>query len=162
MSRTRGIDENLSKVLKSKQIANYKSLSSNIILTDYLDFIWINKYGPPQRERLCHATDLDNRKFRLREDRVEAVSNLLSGFFSTPPEGIGTSKQLALALASRSRLLHDYLGEELVRQERGEHREERLYGIFQIFRDQIFHDLTLNQFADAFAQTLAYGLFLAN
>jgi hypothetical protein len=157
----KGIDENLNKVLKSKQIANYKSLSSNIILTDYLDFIWINKYGPPQRERLCDLTDLDNRKFRLREDRVEAVSNLLSGFFSTVPEGIGKSQQLALALAARSRLLHDYLAEELVRQERGEHREERLYGLFQIFRDQIFHELTLNQFADAFAQMLAYGLFLA-
>ncbi len=60
-------------MLKSNQIAKYKSLSSNIILTDYLDFVWINKYGPAQRERLCHATDFENRKFRLPEDRVEAV-----------------------------------------------------------------------------------------
>ena len=55
---------------------------------------------------------------------------------------------------------HDYLGEELVRQER-EHQEGKLYGLFQIFRDQIFHELTLKEFADAFAQMLAYGLFLA-
>lgn len=61
---------------------------------------------------------------------------------------------------SRRKLLHDYLGEELVRQEK-EHKQGRLYGLFQIFRDQIFHDLTLNEFADAFAQMLAYGLFLA-
>jgi hypothetical protein len=156
----KGIDENLNKVLKSDQIAKYKSLSSNIILTDYLDFIWINKYGPPQRERLCHATDFENRKFRLREDRVDAVAKLLQGFFSTAPEGIGQAQTLALALATRSKLLHDYLGEELVRQER-EHKEGRLYGLFQIFRDQVFHELTLNEFADAFAQMLAYGLFLA-
>jgi N-6 DNA Methylase len=156
----KGIDENLNKVLKSEQIAKYKSLSSNIILTDYLDFIWINKYGPPQRERLCHATDLENRRFRLREDRVEAVAKLLTGFFSSAPEGIGSAQQLALALATRSKLLHDYLGEELVRQQR-EHKEGRLYGLFQIFRDQVFHELTLNEFADAFAQMLAYGLFLA-
>src|SRR5262249_15478439 len=116
--------------------------------------------GPPQRERLCHATDLEQRRFRLREDRVEAVANLLKGFFSTPPEGIGRSKQLALALAVRSRMLRDYLGEELVRQER-EHREGRLYGLYQIFRDQVFHELTLKEFADALAQMLAYGLFLA-
>jgi N-6 DNA Methylase len=156
----KGIDENLNKVLKSDQIAKYKSLSSNIILTDYLNFIWINKYGSPQRERLCHSTDLENRRFRLREDRVEAVAKLLQGFFSTAPEGIGRAQQLALALATRSKLLHDYLGEELVRQER-EHKEGRLYGLFQIFRDQVFHELTLNEFADAFAQMLAYGLFLA-
>src|SRR5271166_556499 len=156
----KGIDENLTKVLKSEQIAKYKSLSSNIILTDYLDFVWINKYGPRQRERLCHAIDLEDRKFRLREDRVEAVAKLLSGFFSSAPEGIGRAQQLALALATRSRLLRDYLGEELVRQER-EHKEGRLYGLFQVFRDQVFHELTLKEFADAYAQMLAYGLFLA-
>jgi predicted helicase len=88
------------------------------------------------------------------------VRDLLHGFFSTAPEGIGKSQQLALALATRSRLLRDYLGEELVRQER-DHKEGRLYGLFQIFRDQVFHELTLAEFADAFAQMLAYGLFLA-
>jgi hypothetical protein len=153
------IGENLDKVLKSDQITRYKTLSQNIILTDYLHFIWINKDGI-QRATLCHATDLENPRFRLQEDRIAAVSALLQAFFSTPPEGIGRSQQLALALATRSKLLHDYLGEELVRQER-DHKQGRLYGLFQIFRDQVFHELTLNEFADAFAQMLAYGLFLA-
>ncbi len=135
-------------------------MSDNIILTDYLQFIWINKYGAPQSERLCDETDFENARFRLREDRTAAVGKLLQGFFSTAPEGIGRAQQLALALATRSKLLRDYLGEELVRQER-EHKEGRLYGLFQIFRDQVFHELTLKEFADAFAQMLAYGLFLA-
>ena len=155
----KAIGENLDKVLKSDQIKRYKELSQNIILTDYLHFIWINKDGI-QRETLCHATDLESPKFRLREDSVAAVSKLLQGFFSTAPEGISRSQQLALALATRSKLLHDYLGEELVRQER-EHQEGKLFGLFQIFRDQIFHELTITEFADAFAQMLAYGLFLA-
>lgn len=153
------LGENLDKVLKSDQIKRYKTLSQNIILTDYLHFIWISKDGI-QRETLCHATDLESSKFRLKEDRVAAVSKLLQGFFSTAPEGIGRAQQLAMALATRSRLLRDYLGEELVRQER-EHKEGRLYGLFQVFRDQVFHELTLKEFADAFAQMLSYGLFLA-
>jgi hypothetical protein len=155
----KGIGEPLDKVLKSEQIKKYRSLSQNIILTDYLHFIWINKDGI-QRETLCHETDLEYPKFRLRDESITAVARLLEGFFSTAPEGIGRSQQLALELATRSRLLHDYLGEELVRQER-EHKEARLYGLFQIFRDQVFHELTLSEFADAFAQMLAYGLFLA-
>jgi hypothetical protein len=155
----KAIGEPLDKVLKSEQIAKYKTLSQNIIVTDYLHFAWINKDGI-QRESLCHETDLEDRKFRLRDDRAEAVRNLLHGFFSTAPEGIGSAEQLALALATRSKLLHDYLGEELVRQQK-EHTGGRLYGLFQIFRDQVFHELTLNEFADAFAQMLAYGLFLA-
>jgi hypothetical protein len=153
----KAIGENLDKVLKSDQIKRYKTLSQNIIVTDYLHFIWINKDGI-QRESLCHATDLENPKFRLRDDRMFAVSKLFEGFFSTAPEGIGRAQQLALALATRSKLLRDYLGEELVRQER-EHKEGRLYGLFQIFRDQVFNELTLKEFADACAQMLAYGLF---
>jgi hypothetical protein len=155
----KGIGENLDKVLKSNQITRYKSLSQNIVLTDYLHFIWINKDGI-QRETLCHLTDLENRRFKLKEDRVAAVTKLLNGFFSTAPEGIGRSQQLALALAARSRLLRDYLGDELVRQQR-EHTEGKLYGLFLIFRDQVFHELALKEFADAFAQMLAYGLFRA-
>lgn len=42
----KAIGENLAKILKSQQIAKYKSLSKNIILTDYLQFVWINKFGP--------------------------------------------------------------------------------------------------------------------
>jgi Type ISP C-terminal specificity domain/N-6 DNA Methylase len=155
----KAIGEHLDKVLKSDQITRYKTLSQNIILTDYLHFIWISKDGI-QRETLCHVTDLENSKFRLHGDRTEAVAALLRAFLSTAPEGIGRAQQLALALATRSKLLHDYLGEELVRQER-DHKEGRLYGLYQIFRDQVFHELTLNEFADAFAQMLAYGLFLA-
>lgn len=156
----KAIGENLTKVLKSGQMAKYKSLSQNIVLTDYLEFIWINGDGPPLREALCHETDLESPKYKLREDRIAAVSALLEGFFSTAPQGIGRSQQLALALATRSRLLRDYLGEELVRQER-EHKQGRLYGLYSTFRDQVFHELKLSEFADAFAQMLAYGLFLA-
>src|SRR5215469_9198149 len=155
----KAIGEKLDQILKSDQLTRYKSLSQNILLTDYLHFIWVSKNGV-QRETLCYETDLENPRFRLREDRITAVATLLRGLFSTAPEGIGRAEQLALALAARSRLLRDYLGEELVRQER-DHREGRLYGLFQIFRDQVFHELTLKEFADAFAQMLAYGLFLA-
>jgi hypothetical protein len=99
----KAIGENLDKVLKSDQIKRYRSLSQNIILTDYLHVIWVNKDGI-QRETLCHVTDLENPRFRLPEDRVAAVSQLLQGFFSTAPEGIGRAQQLALALATRSKL----------------------------------------------------------
>ena len=156
---TKPISANLDQVLKSDQLRRYRSLSDNILLTDYFHFIWINK-DSVQREPLCHATDLESVRFRVREDRASAVSGLLRGFFSSAPEGIDRSQQLALALAARSKLLRDYLGEELLRQNE-EDQKGRLYGLYQIFRDQVFHELTLKEFADAFAQMLAFGLFLA-
>ena len=154
------IGENLDQILKSDQIARYKKLSNNILLTDYLEFIWIKDAKVNGRERIAVPDDLEGRPKKPREDRVKAVSDLLRGFFSTAPEGIGRAQQLALALAVRSHFLRDFLDRELRRQEK-EHREARLYGLFQVFRDQVFHELALGEFADAFAQMLAYGLFLA-
>ncbi|MDR3483590.1 MAG: N-6 DNA methylase [Bradyrhizobium sp.] len=154
------IGENLSRVLRSDQIAKYKDLSDNIIVTDYLTFIWLNKDESPKRASLCDETELENPDFEISTDAKEGVQTLLAGFFSTPAEGIGKAQDLALALATRGRLLRDYLGDELDRQEK-EETGARLYGLFEIFRDQVFHELTLAEFADAFAQMLAYGLFLA-
>lgn len=157
-NKTIGI--NLDQTLKSEQIKKYRSLSGNILLTDYLQFVWLDEKGVRAREVLCFPTDVETPKFKLRDDRIEAVSKVLTGFFSEPPQGIRRAQDLALALATRSQLLRDFLGEELARQEK-DHVEGRLYGLYQIFKAQVFHDLTLAEFADAFAQMLAYGLFLA-
>jgi len=149
------IGENLDQVLKSDQIRRYKALSNNILLTDYLQFIWIKDGKVNGRENIAFLDDLEGKTKKPREDRVKAVSDLLRGFFSIAPEGIGRAQQLALALATRSHFLRDFLDRELRRQEK-EHREARLYGLYQIFRDQ-----ALSEFAGTFAQMLAYGLFLA-
>lgn len=153
------IDDDLVRVAKSEQIARYSKLSGNILLTDYLQFVWIKDGKVAQRAMLGYSTELMGRGGPT-EPRVAEVTALLDGFFSVPPIGIGRSRQLALALAARSRLLRDFLGDELLRQAR-EHTEGRLFGLFQVFRDQVFHELTTAEFADAFAQMLAYGLFLA-
>ncbi len=154
------IGANLDEVLKSDQIARYKQLSNNILLTDYLQFVWLKDGKVNGRELIAFPHDLEGKARKPREDRIKAVSTLLRAFFSTAPEGIGRAEQLALALATRSHFLRDFLDSELRRQEK-EHTGGRLYGLYQIFRDQIFHELTLGEFADAFAQMLAYGLFLA-
>ncbi|MGH6811575.1 MAG: type ISP restriction/modification enzyme [Methylocella sp.] len=154
------IGENLDQILKSDQIYRYKKLSSNILLTDYMQFIWIKDGKVNGREIIAFPDDLEGKPKRPRGDRVEAVSGLLRGFFSIAPEGIGRAQQFALALAVRSHILRDFLDSELRRQKE-EHAEARLYGLFQVFRDQVFHELSLAEFADAFAQMLAYGLFLA-
>lgn len=154
------VGTNLDRVLKSDQIRRYRELSDNILVTDYLQWIWIDATTVREREILAFPSDLESRKSRLAPERAEAVGRLLDAFFSQAPQGVGRARQLALALATRSRLLRDYLGEELVRQQR-EHREGKLFGLFEIFRDQVFHELTTADFADAFAQMLAYGLFLA-
>ncbi len=154
------IGASLGDTLKSDQIARYRTLSGNILLTDYLEWIWLDAKGIRGREILAFPTDLEGKKTPLRPERVAAVNRLLAGFFSEAPQGIARSEDLAYALATRSRLLRDYLAQELLRQTR-EQTEGRLHGLFEVFRQQVFQDLATKDFADAFAQMLAYGLFLA-
>jgi hypothetical protein len=156
----KAIDENLSRILRSDQIKKYRTLSPNIVLTDYLEFCWIRQDDETVRYRLDHSESLSVRNARLNVEARDQIAALLRGFFSSPPQNISRGHDLALALASRAALLRDFLAIELGRQalvgETG-----RLHALFDVFREQVFHELTVADFADAFAQMLAYGLFLA-
>ncbi|MCF3946941.1 N-6 DNA methylase [Acidiphilium iwatense] len=153
------IGENLDAVLKSAQIKKYRFLSDNILLTDYLHVIWIGPHGI-ERETLAYPDDLESRKHKLNPDRAASVARLLRGFFSAAPTGIARAQDLAAALAARSHLLRDGLTEALAHQA-AHNQQGRLFGLYNAFRAQVFHELELGEFADAFAQMLAYGLFLA-
>ena len=154
------IGENLDAVLKSEQIAKYKQLSGNIVLTDYLEWIWLRDDRVIERETLCHASDAGSRRARLDPDKTRKVAALITGFLSVAPQGLATARQLSDALAARCQSLRDFLFEELHRQDE-KHRGGPLYGLYLSFRENVFHELALVEFADAFAQTLGYGLFLA-
>ena len=150
----------LDHILKSDQIAKYKKLSNNLILTNYLEWIWLKDGNVIAREKLASMSDIGNHKARLDLDKAEKVSILIANFLSTTPKGIASVEILALALATRCHNLREFLTEELIRQEK-EHQEGRLFGLFNVFKKDVFHELSLDGFADAFAQMLGYGLFLA-
>ncbi len=157
---TKSIGENLDAVLKSDQIAKYKRLSGNLILTDYLEWLWLKDGRIINRETLCYSSDAGNHKARLDPDKAEKVAKLIADFLSVPPDKLGNTNTLSRALAVRCHDLRDFLLEELERQEK-EHQEGRLYGLYTVFKEEVFQELALKEFADAFAQTLGYGLFLA-
>ena len=157
---TKPIGDNLDTVLQSDQIAKYKRLSRNLILTDYLEWIWLSDGEVIKRETFCYPSDAGNRRARLDPDKAKKVSKLIADFLSVPPAKLGNTNTLSRALAVRCHDLRDFLLEELERQEK-EHQEGRLYGLYVVFKEEVFQELTLKEFADAFAQTLGYGLFLA-
>jgi len=153
------IDEDLNMVIKSDQIKKYKELSTNILITNYIEWVWIKK-DVIKREILCHITDFDNRRYVLDIDKINAVTKIISHFFSQPPIGISKPLVLAKILAIRSKNLRTFLNEELQRQEI-EHQEGKLWGLYNEFIKNVFAELTIDAFSDAFAQMLSYGLFLA-
>lgn len=154
------IDENLDKILKSDQIKKYQSLSDNILVTNYIEWIWIKGGRIHLRETLCFLTDIESKKGKLDGTKVSSVEKLIKSFLSQAPKEVADAKLLAEALAVRAKLLKDFLLDELKRQE-SEHTEGRLYQLYETFKSFVFHELTVSEFADAFSQNLVYGLFLA-
>ncbi|OPY82516.1 MAG: N-6 DNA Methylase [Syntrophorhabdus sp. PtaU1.Bin153] len=156
----KSIEVSLDQVLKSEQIAKYKRLSNNLILTNYLEWIWLKDGVVAGRETLAYRSDVGYHKAHLDPDKAGKVGKLIGNFLSTAPKGVSRVDVLALSLATRCHDLREFLTEELIRQEK-EHQEGRLFGLFNVFKKDVFHELTLAGFADAFAQMLGYGLFLA-
>jgi len=154
------IEADLNKTLRTKQIKKYKELSSNILLTNYIEFIWLKNGQIAGREALCYISDIENKKFKLDIDKVEKTRKIIQNFFSQAPIGITTVEELANALAVRSRNLRDFLHDELNNQKKF-HTEGKLFALFNTFKTSIFNELTIKEFSDAFAQMLAYGLFFA-
>jgi hypothetical protein len=157
---TKKIGEDLTEILKSDQIKKYSQLSDNILLTNYLDYIWLRKGKPELLASMGSKMDLSNPKFKPSADKIKEVEDLILHFFQVKYLGVGSPKELAKSLAHRGALLRDELSTELQRQE-SEDQRGRLFGLFSTFQQSISNELTLPEFADAFSQMLVYGLFLA-
>jgi len=160
---TKKTDENLDKILKSEQIKKYRELSQNLIVTNYLEFVWIkvsNNVEIIKHETLCYLSDIQNKKFKLDTGKESKTEELLKNFFSQTPKGISTPKDLALALAVRCKNLKDFINEELKRQNE-QSEQDILYELYKAFKINIFAELNISEFSDAFSQMISFGLYLA-
>jgi predicted helicase len=144
---TKKIGENLAEILKTPQIKKYLALNSNLLVTDYLTFIWLKG-------------ETEVRKVQLEEATAPQLENLIKDFYRETPQGISTAKELAKALAIRTKFLKDSLQEVLENQIISQ-STFKLVGLYQYFKNIISENFTTQQFSDAFAQTLSYSLFLA-
>jgi hypothetical protein len=70
----KAIGTNLDKELKSDQFKKYRTLSDNILVTDYLQWIWLDsKTGKAQaRERLIEESDLEGKSLRINPEKAAA------------------------------------------------------------------------------------------
>jgi hypothetical protein len=172
---TKKIDENLSKIIKEEQIQKYQKLSENLVLTDYLDFIWLYKDEQAQRERICFSQDLTKTNFEPKDEQIVKLQNLLLNFLQVKAQPISKVKELAQKLARPSLEVKKFLLEEIKLQiseiekskkaaDKGENyqpKADQLFGVFEVFQKNLFAEIEAEDFADSFAQMLTYSLFLA-
>jgi hypothetical protein len=155
-----GTMHQLEAVLDTPQLAAYRRLP-NLLLTDYLHFILLRDGGEVRRASLISTADLD--AGHLTHTDRGAAEEVLSAWLSAEPAQITSSERLAIELARRAAWLRDGIRAELRREAEASaqgHEDGPLRSLARFYRDNLMSDLDDDGFADAFAQTVAYGLFV--
>jgi len=150
--------DNLEKVENDEQIERYKKDFENFILTNFFDF-WLWRKSEKQwikKVRIIQPNIITRIKTLTPAENSESCLNLFSDFvgFSIPERK--TAKQLATELASRAKRMKEPLFEELTN-----NVESDVDKIYRAFQRYLMPDLSEKDFADIYAQTVVYGLFIA-
>lgn len=148
-----GID--LARTEKTDQLKRYLESLGNLVLTDYLEFRWYLD-GELKLAASLPRPGRDGR-IRFNETAASEVGQLLAQFIAADLPLKSTPKDLATRMAGLARLIRGLI-EQTFKAE-GEHGE--LHNQLQAFRKVLIESLSPAQFADMYAQTLAYGLFAA-
>jgi hypothetical protein len=151
----------LNHIEKSEQLKRYRSTFPNLILTNFYEFRLyrngelIDTVNTSKTKDI--ALDLKTKPPVENEDKLYA---LFSKFFSFTTPNVRSAQTLAHELAKRTRFLRD----EVISIElgnKGQEGQKSIHGFFEAFKKYLIHNLTHEQFADLYAQTITYGLFAA-
>ena len=152
------IGKTLTEVERTDQMKRYRESLGNLILTDYLEFRWY--VGGQYRLTVQLATVADG-KIKLVKNAEQSLQELFTAFLTTSTPTVNSPKELAHRMAALAKLIRDIIqiafNEEGLTDDEPDPLHEQLDG----FRKVLIHDLSPEQFADMYAQTICYGLFAA-
>ena len=143
------------KTREGKQLKRYLHALDNLVLTNYLDFRWYAR----QEKRLSASlsTPKTDKKLPFDATRAEEVAKLLQGFLEFDVEPIRKPPELARRMARLAHMIRDIIIEAFEKKQ----ASEQLRDLYSAFKEVLLPELNPPEFADMFAQTLAYGLFAA-
>ncbi|GAA8245586.1 hypothetical protein HpKG64_07850 [Helicobacter pylori] len=148
---------NLSQLLESKQILKYLELNPNLMLTDYLNFMWVGKdeNNAPLVKKEISIASLDelSKPLKPNPQTERDLIAFFKGFFNHEAALITNAKDFATHLSAPTK----YLKNALIQYQKDEH----VSSIFNNFKEYLYEELSFEDFSDAFAQTLTYSLFIA-
>ncbi len=150
-----GID--LSHKNLKEQFDRYRNSLNNLIFTDYLDFHY---YINGKFVSSVKLADLHDGKIVVLRENFSRFTDLITNFCMKTGQTITSSKQLAEMMASKARMLSDVLERSLENDDL-ENEDSSLKDQMNGFKEVLIHDIGNKEFADIYAQTIAYGMFAA-
>ena len=154
---TKDIGVSLDKVEKSEQMVRYYGYA-NLVLADYLEFRFYRdgiRYGEPIK---IAEYNLINRTITPIPENFELAAKTLLDFTKSHKEPIKSGKHLAKIMGGKAQRIRDNICQFFSIESDKNTDLSRLY---ETLKQLLVHDLTIESFADMYAQTLVYGLFVA-
>lgn len=93
-----------------------------------------------------------------RPQDFATLENLLREFVTQRPQTITSPRDLAERMAGKANLIKDVLGKTL---RNDADLQSELSAQYHAFKENLIHDITPADFADIYAETIAYGMFAA-
>lgn len=145
-----------SKQLK-EQFERYRASLDNLIITDYIDF---HLYIDGAFVTSIKIADIYKGAIVSKPENFATFTNILKDFCSHIGQTIKSSKRLAEMMAGKARMLSDVIEKSLNSDEQNA-ENSTLRDQMTAFKQILIHDIKPKEFADVYAQTIAYGMFAA-
>jgi hypothetical protein len=146
------------EILESEQVTRYRSTLENLFVTDFIRFtLFRPEVGRIDVTLVESPAKLHAGAFPVSAGQRSQLEALLSALFSARAPAATSAEMLADGLARRATLLRDAIRELLTPKNEG---GEALRRLWEFYRRTLMSDMEADDFADTYAQTLTYALFL--
>jgi type I restriction-modification system DNA methylase subunit len=148
--------EDLDIIEETEQLKRYLQTFPNLILTNFLEFRLYRDGLLIDKVLTGRPVILHRLKTTPPVEKEPELIELFNKFFSFSIPKVYSAQALAVELAKRTGFLREIIADELK-----EGTSSNLRGFYDAFKKYLISNLTEEDFADLYAQTITYGLFAA-
>ena len=154
-AETKDLDVELDQIEKSEQLKRYLGYP-NLILTNYLEFRFFRN---GEKYQTIKIAEIKYSVVQSIEASFASLEHEIKAFLSGKPETIKGAEKLAKIMGGKASRVRENVQRFLSGEKDAKNQE--LFRIYDVMKQLLVHDLKVDKFADMYAQTLVYGLFVA-
>ncbi|MBD1542249.1 N-6 DNA methylase [Arthrobacter sp. IA7] len=153
-AEAKDVTVSLSSVSDSEQMRRYAGYKS-LILTNYIDFIF---YRAGEAYKTVSLGTLSGSQLVENAGARDELLRELKAFVQLPPAAIRSGSRLSAIMGSNALRIRESVSYFLSENDDPTGELQRMH---KVVKNLLVHDLSIKDFADMYAQTLVYGLFIA-
>lgn len=154
-AETKDLDVDLDQIEKSEQLKRYLGYP-NLILTNYLEFRFFRN---GEKYQTIKIAEIKYGVVQNIESSLLLFEREIKAFLSGKPETIKSAEKLAKIMGGKASRIRENVQRFLNAEK--DTKNQELFRMYDVMKQLLVHDLKIDKFADMYAQTLVYGLFVA-